>query len=169
VHLIKTAGVILVAVSVAGAGWACNDDGGGGSSLTLEEYFQEIDDLDAEFSQRSDEAFEDVSVEDPGSFRAAMEEFPGIIGDFVAALEAIDPPEEVQDAHNDAIEAGRDVQSEFERILDETADAASIEDFITAGDNDDAYVEANNRFETACLDLVQVAEDNDIETSLNCE
>jgi hypothetical protein len=149
------------------AGLACTDSEG--NQLTLEEYFDELQKLDDDTSERTDALFEDVEdPEDIDQFKEAYQELPGIIDDFVSGLEDLNPPDEAQDTHDEAVEAARGFQDEFDNFLDEIQDAESFEDLQDIGESD-AFTEADERFTQACLDLEEVAADNDIDADLDCE
>lgn len=159
-------GAAVISAALFG-GWACSDDGGG--ALTLEEYFQELEDVDNETSDRTDALFENVS-EDPDldEVKDAYAGFPDIIDDFVSGLEDLNPPDEVQEEHDDAVAAARDFRAVFDDTIDQVQDAESLEDIQTIGDGE-AFTAADDAFTQACLDLEAAAEANNITVDLDCE
>jgi hypothetical protein len=159
-----TGGVILV--TAAFGGWACTDDDG--NELTLEEYFQRIEDLDNDFSERGDAAFENVPDEpEVTDVRDALIAFTDILDDFVAELDDLEAPEEARDAHDRAIDSGNEVRAEYERLVDLADDAESVDDLVSETQSE-SFTEASDRFTTACLDLQEVANENSIDVGLSC-
>ena len=159
------AAAALLGTAVVG-GWACTDDEG--NELTLEDYFQQLEELDDEFSEQGDAAFANVPENpEPADVQAALEEFTGILGDFVADIEALEPPEEAQEAHDAAVEAGNATADAYDALAEEAGNVESVDELFT-GDVGQEAQEAIDQFTTACLDLQQIADDNSIEVGLNC-
>ena len=163
-HLMKRAAVlVMVAGIAAAAGWACDDEG---NALTLEEYFQRIEEADSEANERSDEVFE-TEPETVEEAQDQLQDLPDIIRDFIEDLENIEPPEEAQDAHERVVEGGREAADQFEDIIDEASDAESIEDFFAALSSDE-FANVGQAFDDACQELQALADENEIDVTLNC-
>jgi len=166
VTLFKTIAAVGLLVAMAAGVSACN---GGGGALSLEEYFQKLEEADNTSTERSDAIgarLEDT--EDVDEIKDAFSEFPDIIDEFLDEMEGLNPPEEAEDAHNEAVDAGRDFQDEFENALDDIQDAETLDDLIGAIGGT-AFNDADERFSEACNKLQSIADDNDIEISLDCE
>lgn len=164
-HLMKRAAMLMAIAAVAGAaGWACF---GGGDSLTLEEYFEELERADDEFNERGDQVFESepASVDEA---RDQLGQLPDIVGDFIDQLEDIDPPEEAADAHEQAIDSGRELQGQLEDVVDEIENAESFEE-VAAALASDEFAELGAGFEEACTELQRIADENEIDATLDCE
>jgi|CXWL01.1.fsa_nt_gi hypothetical protein len=142
--------------------------GGGGDTLSLDEYFEEVEALDADTSDRADEVGADVAdTEDLDKIKDAFDKLPDVFGDFVAGLEDINPPDEVEDAHKDAIDASNDFLDEYDKLLEDLQDAETLDEITSLVDSR-AINKANDRLTAACKDLQEIADDNDIRVSLNC-
>ncbi len=162
----------LVVAALVGFGaftWGCNDDGGG--SLSVEEYFERIDELDEEQQAKSDELEqkfddlgEDASVDEVDDL---FEEQIQILRDFVSDLDDINPPDEASEPHEQAVRAFNDVTSQFDDLLDGFREAETVEEaFASVGDSEIAEFEDAT---AACLELEEIAADNNIEIDLDCE
>jgi hypothetical protein len=168
------AGLSLALVIVAAA---CGG-GGGGGALSLEKYFQRLEELDQAFDEKNDAL--SVQLQNELAAVASPEEaievlarlfrdegLPTLQG-FVDDLAALDPPSEAEDAHNEAVEAGREAVQALEDLIEqiESADTpAEVERLLTDDTTDPAF----ERFDQACFGLQEVADDNDIAIDLNCE
>jgi chromosome segregation ATPase len=151
----------------------------GRDELSLEEYFeqvdvifercdQEIDDLNTELETTIDEA---TTVEDQVQ---ALDDFLSQSVDILSGaaedIEAIEPPDEVQDPHDAFIAAVRDGIESTEGLRDDLEGASGeaevnrvIEQFT------EEITRIQQEADTACLDLQQIADSNNIVVDLNCE
>lgn len=85
----------------------------------------------------------------------------------VAGLEALDPPAEVESAHNEFLDAAKSVVNETAAILaeyDAFTSVAQINQRILQGD----LAQAGERADDACAAVQKVADDNDINVDLSC-
>ena len=153
---------------------------GGNGGLTLEEYFQrldtlggdfddEIDRLGEEFDEAADEAeTEEEVIDDFRDFSGSMTE---LFADLVADIERIDPPSEVEDAHNELVAAqreGRDLLEELNERAQRAESVSDVEDW-SAEFEGPVSTAISDRTEQACLALQEIADDNDIDVDLECE
>ena len=161
---------ILLAAMAAFAA-AC---GGSGETLTLEEYFQRLDAVDNEADERG-QAIEDEfpqAFEEPKPTQEFINSLTALVRDFVDGLEQIDPPAQVEDAHNEAAAAGTDLAQVLEEAapqLESVESASELEDVI--GDvfaENSEFAAADERFTNSCVALQQIADDNDIDVDLDC-
>ena len=162
-------GLLLAFGAVTGA---CKNGGGGGGALTLEEFFQRVDELDNDFEARNAEIeaeFEELSEEE------ALDQGPDLLGrqaelvrDFVDGLSELDPPEEASDLLEEAVSAGRDVADTFDGLVAELEGAQSLDDLFSFFEDPD-FTAGRARFSQVCFDLEQLAADNDITIDLYCE
>ena len=172
VNLLRLAFPAILLAAMAALAAAC---GGSGETLTLEEYFQRLDELDNQADERG-QAIEDEfpqAFEEPKPTQEFINSLAALVGDFVDSLEQIDPPAQVEDAHNEAAAAG----TEFAQILEEAApqlegveSASELEE--TLGDlfaEDSEFAAADERFTNSCVALQQIADDNDIDADLECD
>jgi hypothetical protein len=145
--------------------WACNDDG---DELTLQEYFDRIDQIDNDGTVKTDAVFEGVDENsDAAAVREAFTRFPDVIDEILGELEDVDPPDEVKQAHEALEEKLRAVSTTARDSLDEINGAQSMDELgaVLAGEG---FVAANEAFTAACLDLQQLADDNSIAVVLDC-
>ena len=167
-------GALLLALSaVAGA---CGGDGG----LTLEEYFQRIDvlgnDLDDEIDrlgEEFDEAAEKAETEEEviEAFRDFMDRLAALFGDFVSELESIDPPSEVEDAHNEIVAVQAEGLELLEDLDERAQRAESVSDVEEVGAELEGpvFTDVSDRGEQACFALEAIADANGIDVDLECE
>lgn len=157
----------VIGVAVVFGGWACTDDKG--NELSLEEYFQELDEMENNFSEKGDATFEDLPEEpEVADVEDALGSFTGVLEDFVDELEGLNPPEEAQEAHDAVVEAGRAASDEYNALVDSISDFESVDDIFTSAAGE-SVTEALDGFTEACKPLQQLADDNDIDVDLNCE
>ena len=160
----------LALLAFAGLAVSCGDDDGG--ALTLEEFFQRVEELDDDFEARSaeiDAEFEELSEEE------ALDQGPDLlgrqaelVGDFIDGLSELDPPEEASDLLEEAVSAGRNVADTFDGLVAELEGAQSLDDLFSFFEDPD-FMAARGRFSQACFDAEQLAADNGITIDLNCE
>lgn len=167
-RIIRIAAVAAVALAATVA-WACSDDDGG-SSLTLEEYFAQVDAIDDETSAEIDAAFEGITDEgDVQQYKDAFKVLGPALEGAAEDLEAIDPPAEAEEEHDALVvelNNWADTATEIADGIDDI-DASTPEEFFAAIE-EQGFTEANESFSTACLALQQVGADNDIEVDLGC-
>ena len=117
--------LLLSAFALAGSiafATGCNEDG----SLSLEEYFERVEELSQEEDERSteieqelDDLGQDATPDDIAeSFQEQLDNFDEFIDD----LGDVDPPSEVEDAHDEAVEALGAAREDVEGIIDELRD-----------------------------------------------
>ena len=140
---------------------------GGEDSLTLEEYFQQVDALIDNTAEQSNALGEepfaglDALEEQIEASRSFYFGFAAITATFRDAIRDIDPPAEVEDAHNALVEAADDFEQASGDLIDKLDEVTSQADF-------DAAFAALNTPEEACSDLQGIADENGIDVSLNC-
>jgi hypothetical protein len=160
---------VLVAVALAAFGamaWSCNDDGSGG--LTLEEYFERIDELDNEQKAKSDELEQEAQDSDNvDEFADGLEEQVQLLREFGEDLGDIDPPSVVEETHDEVVRALAAATDQFDRLIEGFREADTIEEaFASIEDTDTTEID---KAEAACVELEQIAADNDINVDLDCE
>lgn len=171
---LTTAGAMLLAF--AGFGVACNDSDG--SSLTLEEYFQQIDaiqnDNDAQF------ATQEASVQEPAPdatgeeraqlFKDSLSSSAAILTDSAEAAADIDAPDEVADEHDEIVAAINELVDAVEAV--EVPDTLTFEELAQSDSTFFSGQELNDAFDhltTACNALEAIAADNGITVDLACD
>jgi hypothetical protein len=176
-RLIPLALIVALLLSLGAVVTACGDDDGDGNggALTLDEYFEEAGALNDAFSEQGDELDVDMeealaALEDEGEildlFDQSFSDQLDNVRDFVNGLADLDPPAEVKDAHDEAVEAFRDFTDLLEDYLDDLGDAESFTDFEVLDDT--ALNEANELVAAACLAVEEIAADNGIDVDLDC-
>ena len=127
--------------------------GGGGSKLTLSEYFQEIEPIISDIDDRSgaQEVFE------PSQAFTSW----GLVLDFAAKdLRAIDPPALVERDHQDLVDAFQEGALIISALADQYPNIETLEEADRLANEDEDVRAADNRAVLACLELRQIAEDN---------
>ena len=164
----RTAALATIALLAVAGGWACNDDGG--DDLTLEEYFQRVDEIDNDSTERIDAVFNGITDEnDVEQFRDAFKDFAPIIDDVASDFDDLDPPDEAKDKHDamaSALNAFSDKASEIADGVDDIEASTPDEFFGTIGDQ--GFDAASDTFTAACVDLQQLATDNNITVEIDC-
>ncbi len=165
------AAVLLTLAALVAA--AC----GGDDELTVEEYFEQIqaiaDDSDTR-SEALDEEFErieETAASNAAVFAALSDLFPRlaqIFRDSLSAVEELEPPSEVEDGHEEFVEAFAGVVEVFEDVADrigEVGSEAELDQFFESV----GFEEGSARFERACFRLEGAALRNGINLDLDCE
>jgi hypothetical protein len=152
-------------ISLAGmAGAACGD---GGERLTLEEYFQLLDELDDAFSTTSAEIDREIGAsEDLDEIRGLMGDTVTAFDDFIDGLEDLDAPDEVREPHDEAAAGLKAFRDELRAGVDETASATTVDEAFAAFD--DLDYSGSEQAQVACRELEQIAADNGITVDFYC-
>ena len=164
---IALAMVLLLALGALAT--ACGD---AGEELTLEQYFQR---LEAVTADGNDKFFALVTqfpqaLEDPAQTRDFFAAAGVILRDGVDQLDDIDPPAEVEDPHNEFLDAGEGMADAIEDFADQLADVESAQELQEALEPLDAQLApVERRLDAACLALEGIAADNGIAVDLDCE
>jgi len=165
--------VILLAVVAVAAG--CK----GGGGLSLEEYFKRLDEIDNRSNERSDalqdqlNVVSDATAPDQDRIEAAQGSFPefvSILDEFLADLDKLEPPKEVQADHEEALDAGSEAFTFFDDIAADVAAAQSLSelDLALSVFNSPEFTAADQRFSDSCVSLQKKADDNNIDVNLEC-
>jgi hypothetical protein len=157
-----------IALIGGAAAAGCNDSG---ESASLEEYFQELDEIDQRFDDDADAIGargDELEEDDIDGATDLFQELVDLFERFVDELEDLDAPQAAEDAHDEAVENFKQAVDDFNESLDEARDADSVEAFLEAvfGAEESDAIEAATE---ACLDLERIAADNDITVDLDCE
>lgn len=164
-HRVVRGTVAAALIGVALLGFACSDDGGG--ALTLEEYFAELQELDDRFEEEGDQLDAAFESEDLDEIKSAVDDGTTSAREFVDDIDALEPPDEAQEAHAEAVAAGNELVDALDTFNDAVQDADSTE--ALAEIEFGAIGNASDRFTQACLDMEALAADLDAELDLNCE
>jgi len=172
----------LIAVAAMGIALplavACNGDGNGGT-MSVEDYFREVERIDqrseersAELEQELDDFAADLQQPDEEARDAIADIFDQLVGvfeEFVTDFEGLDPPEEAEDAHAEAVEALNDAVDEFHAFVDRlrAAEPEDVESVFT--ENISGLEDANERANRACIEIEELAAELDVEIELNCD
>jgi hypothetical protein len=150
----------------------------GSDPLTLDEYFAEVEAVDADADSQFEALFADFPWDEDAFadeanlevFKDVVVGFPRIVGDLVDGVKDLDPPSEVEDAHDALIDAGEALIVAFDEGVDVINDAETMADVETAmGQLEPTIDGAQDVFDAACLTVVDIAIANDIHVSVTCE
>jgi hypothetical protein len=163
--------LVLAAIALAGGAALASACRGDGEALSLEEYLQKVEELSQAEDNRSGEIEEELDAlgqdATPGDIANSFEQQLENFSDFVDGMSDVEPPSEVEDTHEEAVEALQAAVDDFDGLVDDLAGAESIEDVSSIFEGID---ESNfERATQACHDLQGVADDNDISVDLRCE
>ena len=128
--------VVVVALMVGSALVAAcgGGDGGGGDGgeLTLDEYFQQLEDIKETYDARGEALDEDASAlgEDVGAFQDYFGDLQDVFDEALDDVRDLDPPSEAQDAHDDFVAALTAAQAELDDIGDEIADVETVSELM---------------------------------------
>lgn len=165
-------GLLLALASVAAA---C---GGGGAidpqdRQALEEYFQEVKAKSDEAEEKNQALVDGVPLEfateaeEIDATRRYVEGLAAIVTDFVAALEAIEPPPQVREAHEETVGAAEDWAGLLEDLGQQIQGVETVAELDKLF-NDPAAGNANERFGRGCQKLQEIADANEIAVDLGC-
>ncbi len=182
VPLALTAALLL---SLGMVGAACgggdedgNGNGNGGGALTLEEYFNQMSDLKAENDKQANEVQahveEDLAAAE--SPEDAIEVFSNLIDDFSDvvsgsrdSLEAIEPPSEVEDLHNEMVAVFRTAADALGDLAAELDEGVELTDLQKIGDDlESEFTSLSTQSEVVCRQLQDIADENSIDVDLEC-
>ncbi len=165
---------MIAAVSFAWLGAACN---GGGGASSLEDYFKDYEQLDnkaedatADLQREFDAALSATTLD--ADVRADLQEYYSrqieIRQDYVEDIAKLEPPESARAAHDASVNSYEAVLAAFNDIVDDIGEAQTTDDLTTifSGDALTAAVDAATK---ACVDLQEVADDNNVNINLECE
>ena len=169
------AAALLVGLATLGCG--LRNSGGG---LSLEEYFQKIDEVqnnnDATFATQEasqDEPSADATGEELAAFlRDSITSSADVLRDSAADADDIDAPDEVAGPHADIVAAVNDAVAALDDLADAVPDTLTLADLENPDAeffNSEALNTAFDSLATACNTLEQIAADNNITVDLACD
>ncbi len=154
---------VLVAVIVG-----ASDGGGGGDTSTLEGYFQTLNTVQTDISTQ----YSTISSQYPQAFSDKQEtlDYLGVSekawSDGVDKLEAIEPPDDAEQAHLALIQATDDVGAALASLgtsAEDANDEAALQALLNSADTT-----AFDDYGTACTALQDLADQNGITVTLVC-
>src|SRR5262245_43802021 len=160
----KTAFRIAAASLLLGLGalgtWACSDDDG--NELTMEEYFQQLDEIDNNTDAQITANFESITDEDDvDAFRDATKEIAPILDQAAEDISSIDPPDAAKEEHDALVQELEDwADAATEAANSDEAAAATTPDELFTAFSEAGFDTAQQEFSDACSDLQQIAADN---------
>jgi hypothetical protein len=144
---------ILVGLTAISLVASCGDDDGD-DRLTEEEYFAEVETLNRDL----DQAFEE-EVFRAETAKQSVDAFLAAAEDVQNGLADLEPPEDLEDAHQAYVDGVNDVVEYLEGLSEETPeDAPSVELESILGSDEEAFASVG---EAEC-NLVDIAEERDI-------
>jgi len=162
----------LLALGAVAAGCK-NGDGSTSTAGTLREYFQRVQELDKQASSRLDVISQILNTPTDSEEQklAAIKDYItqqiAIDKDLRGGLQQLSPPDEVKDAHQEAI-GGLTAFIDFaQNVVDQAAAATAAVDLIAILDNPEAR-SISTRLQESCVGLQKAAADHGIQITLDC-
>lgn len=173
--------VLMVTIALVGLGAfaaACNDDGS--DTLTLEEYFAKVDELDDNQGRHSDEIGRELDAlgEDasPDAVADSLQKQADFLEDFRADLDDINPPaggadareRRLEELHHELVRALGGATEQFDELIAEFREAESVDAAFEAFDAsfDDASEIGN--VHVSCQKLDDIAKEYNIAVDFDC-
>ena len=166
---------LLLAIAFA---VGCSDSS---ETLTLDEYFAEVSAIMADMGAQA-EALRD-NIPDPRTSASGLYPFvdanlpwlkdlyagmPSIISDAVDRWKALDPPSEVESAHNGFIDAGEKLVVALEAFSDLVLDVETAAEVGTFIIGEHSFIDAQEAWGDACYALADIGEANEIPVGRVC-
>lgn len=163
----------LACLLAAGLAAACGKDT---PEDPVEAYFRRVREVNIEFQERGGElaaqfqqdAAASGSSDVLGLARIFIERSVPVFDEFVAELDAIEPPNDVLGIHLDAVEAARGLADQLHQ-LNETAKQASSFAELQQSFDEAFSGAAYQRYVDACLTLEDIAISRQLSLNLPCE
>lgn len=149
----------------------------GSERLSVEEYFQQVDRLreDADMGNETltdklTDSLEDASEQEMiDATRDFLADSTQVLSDFTAALDDLDAPDDVEDVHDATVAAFTELTRIFGGLAEREIEAFPDVETVFAELGSPELVAATQLVIETCFALEQVAADNGIEVSLECE
>jgi hypothetical protein len=170
--MMRIVALTLAAALIATVAVACND--GGGDSMTLDEYFAELDRLQNAGDERI-AGVEFPMIDEQAPIEESREAYLTYFDNVVEAAEdvtddinGLDPPDEAKALHDEYVEALRGIPEFANGYKERVSDAGSQQELaaVLLGDTEDDAI--NESIDEACTALQELADDNEIEVDLEC-
>ena len=168
--------VVVAALGIGlGASVACGDE-----TLTLQEYFRRLNltfvDADRSIGELDARLQRDlagaISSQDQLDLqRSRYAGFVLILGEAVDDLRNLDHPAEVEDAHDEYVQAFEGTLAVFGELALELADARSLaeaDEILLDPELEERFAATAERTEAACARLQMIADQNVIDIDLGC-
>ena len=157
---------VIVACAGAIGATACTDSGND-DPLTIQEYFAKFDEIEDRRTRREallDEQFDRLSNDEVDAARDRLRQGLDSIREFRDDVQSLEPPPEVEELHDETVQNLTEAIPEFERRLDETGGAQTLEE-LGAG----FFVHALGRWHRNCIELEKAAKENGITVDFYCD
>jgi hypothetical protein len=162
----RAVSLLVIAVSFVLALTACT----GGDQLSLEEYFERVDELDqtrADEIDRLNDELDALPLNDVSGGLEILQRQTDAREAFADGLDELDEPDEIQGLHQGAVNAWRRAVEEFRGFAEENQDAQTVLELLTgfAGVDFEAISAALDQ----CNELEAYATRNGISVDLSCQ
>ena len=137
---------------------------GGGTQLTTEEYFAELEAVSIEF----DEAVPDIDFSDLDSVKDGFRTGQEANRDFLSALKSLSPPDDLSDLHDETVSDGDAALDDLDTIVDRVLDADSIEELESIFEDIGELSDSSDRFTERCFELEEAGSAAGIQVELRC-
>ena len=175
--ILALVGAMALSLGAVACGGDDDDDGGnGGGELTLAEYFSELETLSQAFDADGEALDEQAGVDFEGTegdeeaidvFVDFIDDTKNLVKDFVNDIDGLNAPAEAADAHAEAVTAGQELGDMYDNALTvlDTYETFEEATFVLEAPG---FVDAEDRFGAACIELQDIATANDIDVDLAC-
>ena len=159
---------VLIAVSLLAFGSFAAACGDNDEARSIEEYFERLDELGAQFEAGLQEV--DAPTDGEVSLNVIQKNLANTLvlyASFVDGVSDLAPPDEFKGQHDELVGAMRAFDVACSEYADDISNVVSLEE-LQALATDEELAAAGARSEQACLVMEQLAADNDVEVDLNC-
>lgn len=165
--------LVLLCVAALPLAAACGGEGGG-DNVTIEGYLGQVESIlqrsDRRFAELGSQGLTAEDIQTPSDAVALEEQARDIIGDALAELRALDPPEEARREHEELVVAANNYVHELDAFIGQLRGAQTAEDVHTlfGAIPGSPLDEAAQRLDASCFQLQDLADARAIDVDLSC-
>jgi hypothetical protein len=144
--------------------------GGGDDELSLDDYFERVDALDAARAMKLDRLNEELEALDRNDVRGGiglLEQQTDVREEFTDELDELDPPPDVASLHDETVTSQRASVAAYRDYVEDAQDAQSVIELVTLFK--DVDFDAINGAIERCQKLEEFAIAREINVDLECQ